>query len=508
MNERKNIDRLFQEKFKDFEAAPSETVWKGIELRLKEKKKNRKVVPFWLKLSGIAAALILAITITNGFLNSTENTKNEIVIEEKSNPKQDFPPLNEEPINNTIASESESAGSSKIPDTIKESKGNWNLTKEDIAVSSDQKANGNQLKTKNIVVESREKLDEKRMVTTSNSEKNTKTKRIIPTGNENSVIGVTNFDTNAKSSLENAVAAQNSVNKQSTLIDDKQIPETKNNSIQITKEPFDSKKEDAIKLAIVEPNALEELLKDKEKPTVITNDANLNKWQISSNVAPIYFNSTSKGSPLDPQFAGNDKEYKPNISYGLGVRYALNEKLTVRAGLNTFGLEYDTNDVFFSQNVNAKELENVKTNVQGSMLQFENKNTGMPEISANSHLVKKFEGTLNQKTNYIEVPLELSYKIVDRKFGVEIIGGISTLFLNKNEISLVTSGTEMEIGKATNLNNTHFSTNMGLGLKYNFLKSLQMNIEPMFKYQMNTFTDSGNFKPYFFGLYTGINYRF
>jgi hypothetical protein len=91
---------------------------------------------------------------------------------------------------------------------------------------------------------------------------------------------------------------------------------------------------------------------------------------------------------------------------------------------------------------------------------------------------------------------------------LEIIGGFSTLFLNENQISVVSSGSEMEIGKANNLNNTHFSTNVGVGLKYNFFKSFQVNVEPMFKYQINTFTDSSNFKPYFFGLYTGINYRF
>jgi hypothetical protein len=46
-------------------------------------------------------------------------------------------------------------------------------------------------------------------------------------------------------------------------------------------------------------------------------------------------------------------------------------------------------------------------------------------------------------------------------------------------------------------------------VRYRFLKSFNANLNPMFKYQFNTFSnDSGNFKPYLFGLYTGISYTF
>jgi hypothetical protein len=115
-----------------------------------------------------------------------------------------------------------------------------------------------------------------------------------------------------------------------------------------------------------------------------------------------------------------------------------------------------------------------------------------------------------QKTGYIEVPLEMSYALVNKKFGVDIIGGVSTLFLNQNNVSVVSSqGLKTEVGQAENLNNVHFSTNVGLGFKYRFLDFFEANFEPMFKYQVNTFSkDAGNFKPYFIGLYTGISFSF
>jgi hypothetical protein len=40
MNKRKNIDKLFQEKFQDFEINPPEFIWENIEEKLKEKKKR------------------------------------------------------------------------------------------------------------------------------------------------------------------------------------------------------------------------------------------------------------------------------------------------------------------------------------------------------------------------------------------------------------------------------------------------------------------------------------
>ena len=45
MSDKKHIDRLFQEGFKDFEATPSDAVWKNLEAKLNEKKKKRRVIP-------------------------------------------------------------------------------------------------------------------------------------------------------------------------------------------------------------------------------------------------------------------------------------------------------------------------------------------------------------------------------------------------------------------------------------------------------------------------------
>src|SRR5699024_9393065 len=59
MKDKKNIDRLFQEKFKDFEKTPPEGVWTTIEQKLTGKKRDRAAFPLWSKIAGVAALLAL-----------------------------------------------------------------------------------------------------------------------------------------------------------------------------------------------------------------------------------------------------------------------------------------------------------------------------------------------------------------------------------------------------------------------------------------------------------------
>ena len=110
---------------------------------------------------------------------------------------------------------------------------------------------------------------------------------------------------------------------------------------------------------------------------------------------------------------------------------------------------------------------------------------------------------------FIEMPFELSYTLLNRKLGVEVLGGFSTLFLNKNEIFLRTDGLNTKIGTANNLNDIHFSTNLGIGIQYKLFKNFDARLEPTFKYQLNTFSNGSNeFRPYIFGVYSGVSYRF
>ena len=119
------------------------------------------------------------------------------------------------------------------------------------------------------------------------------------------------------------------------------------------------------------------------------------------------------------------------------------------------------------------------------------------------------EGEMIQQFGYVEVPVELNYAVTDGKLGVNIIGGVSSLFLVDNSISLESGNLKTDIGEANNINSLNFSTNVGLGLNYKVTPKIQLNVEPVFKYQLNTFSNSsGNFQPFSLGVYSGLSFKF
>jgi Outer membrane protein beta-barrel domain len=523
MSERKNINKLFQEKFENFEVTPDKMVWTNIESKLKEKKK-RRVIPFWWKLSGIAAALLISFFVNNNDSKPLLNIENSVANHEKDNAKTNSNSVNKtsdktkngielNDVNhkntievntnkNDVQSIAVSNNNTKTKSSLQENKAvEFKITKNNQIVNNVNKPIKNKVNTTSIVKNN----SEERIVFQSSKHKKTRPIKSSDASENENYLAV-KLDTKEKSTSINDVTNSN---KESNISIANNNTRDKNKSVLTpdnTTDEIINKKNDSIKIANVEPNALEELLKEKESKQIT--EPKLNRWQVSSNVAPIYFSSLSKGSPIDDKLANNDKAYSANNqSYGVGVNYSLNKKLKVRTGVNVLNVDYNTNGIVYyqTQSVSGK-LSNLNPNIAGNTIIIENlSNVNTPF----NKIVQKSEGNLNQKLGYIEMPLELTYKILDKKLGIDFIGGMSTMLLNRNEIYLQSSDLNLKIGEANNLNNVHFSGNLGLGFKYGLFKHLDARIEPVFKYQINTFSnDSGNFKPYMFGVYSGINFTF
>ena len=68
---KKNLDRLFQEKFKEFEVKPKDYNWDKIQSKLKEDDKKIVVIPIWIKFIGVSASLILMLGLgLNMYINN------------------------------------------------------------------------------------------------------------------------------------------------------------------------------------------------------------------------------------------------------------------------------------------------------------------------------------------------------------------------------------------------------------------------------------------------------
>jgi hypothetical protein len=512
MKENKKIDQLFKEQLHDFEATPNEQIWKNIESSLQEKKIKRRILPFWWKLSGIAALVAVGFFIGKQY---TENYKNEIQNEHE---------VQNDGVNskNQIVTKATFANDEKDNQkaTVSSSKEEKNKIQNQVEKPTEK------LQNKPVVSNSNHSKSIKNHTTTTlnSSEKDTfyseKTVRIAnnesrksSNDNPNSLEKETGISPQKKDVFDttifekqNQITKNKSIDKLQNDSENKNIenklnsPENKNLSETIVVIPES-------KIEVQKTNELQQLLVEKEKDKKEKNPSENIRWQLATTVAPIFFGSSSNDSPVDAKFNNNSKTYENSISYGVSLQYSLTKKLAIRAGINKLNLDYTTNDVTFLENTQSVEsLVAVSTE---NTIQFESQSglSAVDGFTLANNTVNK--GTLRQEFGYYEIPFELSYAVIDKKFKVNLITGLSTLFLDENNISLTSTKYNQSIGEANNLNKINFSTNVGLGFNYNIYKSFYLNLDSILKYQLNTFsTNSGSFKPYIVGFYSGISYKF
>ena len=223
----------------------------------------------------------------------------------------------------------------------------------------------------------------------------------------------------------------------------------------------------------------------------------------------------SSGSSLDPSFSDNSQSGNVNFSYGVQVSYALSERLSLRSGVSNVDLSYSTSGIELGtgpvstalSSVNYEWKQIVLTALDEGTIEAQNvSNGGFGNIIPKS---TDGEAKIIQSISYYEIPLELKYSLLNKRIGVNLIGGLSTLFLGNNDVAVEAGSFQSTLGEANNLTSVSFSTNVGLGFDYKLSKKFKFNIEPMFKYQLNPYTDSSiNFKPYYLGVYTGLSYKF
>lgn len=619
MNEKKDLDRLFREKFKDFEVAPPEFVWDNIQEILQEKKK-RRVIPIWFKLSGVAALLILSGLLATLFFNDTDNpvNANPVVIDNNTSLPADALKASPDAVpantatpsasgSNTTNSNSPAVNTNAVTNngTAVATNNNNNETASPFAAGNNNLinnrrsnsnlpsannsavvANQNRSNATNTIRNTNNRTEISNTVTTQNADavvyqttqeglNNTAAQTAgssIITGsttnnntsndavaaaklrnearnfasNPNSTQNKANRNNSIPASTESeeiAAAVVNKVNKDSAKENtnsnntstsqgiasnenkDTQVVSTANTNgsiqqrsnaiidknIPVTEAVAQTTTDTTV---VAQPeNELEKLLQEKlnankDDDKAVAENTPKERWVLKPQVAPVFYNSLSSGSPINEQFAANNKSYDNDLSFGLGINYAVTDRINIRSGINSVNLSYATNDISFYPSLNSatSNIGNSKT----ANIVVQNGSNVPDVVMIDGQPTQAVSGSMLQKTGYIEIPLEMSYSVVNKKFGIDVIGGVSSLFLNQNNVSVVSNtGLSTKVGEAQNLNNLHFSTNIGLGFKYHFWDSFQVNFEPMFKYQVNAYSENaGNFKPYFIGLYSGVSFSF
>ncbi|MEZ4875284.1 MAG: outer membrane beta-barrel protein [Flavobacteriaceae bacterium] len=520
MKEKKHIDELFKEPLNSFEAMPSPEVWDNIAAQLKKEKDDRKVIPLWWKLGGVAAVLALLLTVL-GIFTPNDPINNNIVEQDNKVLKEESP-IKE---NSTIVPSHESNDAivngnenSEITPT-KEDTENWLPEKENTnnTVVSATQQNPSKTNSKKQWNVTKGVNETKEAITSENSPKS---KKAI----ENSTMeerGILDTSIGEKEGI--AVTSEKDKNIQKELKDGSIIKEGSNtitlpNKTEdgIAQEQLNEEKKEV--LPSEKKSIFDAIEENKEKEAQLAQeDKEYSSWEVTPNVGPVFYNSLNGGSSISPDFADNPQTSETNMSYGVQLRYNLNDRLSVRTGINNVNVGYSTGDVVLATAPTEVALKSVNYDGKKKVLSAFDKGSlnNIPPADPNNPFsqitLKSFGGSaeIAQSISYYEVPMEVSYALLNNRFGIRMIGGFSTLFLGNNEIYVKEGDFKSLLGEANNLNSLSFSTNLGLGFDYKISKRLAFNVEPIFKYQLNPYSDSSvDFNPYYFGLYSGLSFKF
>ncbi len=277
--------------------------------------------------------------------------------------------------------------------------------------------------------------------------------------------------------------------------------ESQNNSIKIS-----SKSDSTSTKKSVKKDFLKELHK---RDSVLVAENKDNKWSVSPTFALTHTNSFTNTSALDKSLNASNTNGENTFSYGVKLAYEVSNKWTVQSGLLVQKIGYSNSNLSVLNNVRGASLENVEHSSEPVFL-LSTSDTALDANSLSTSRVETTEASLQQNYSYIEIPVEVKYTFLEsKKFTSQVVTGVSSLFLNQNEVVLNSEAQSQSLGKANNLNTINFSGNLGIDLQYSINKKLKIAVNPMFKVQLNTFSKNANgFRPYTIGVYSGLIYQF
>lgn len=263
------------------------------------------------------------------------------------------------------------------------------------------------------------------------------------------------------------------------------------------------------------------------------------RWMVGGQAGPQYtyreISSESMASQLLAQY--NEKE-DGLIAYsgGVNVEFSPVRRLSIQSGIyySKMGQQkpaelqssasYSDRTQRWSPNYNESQTASYKIANSTGDIVFTNINTAPTtsnesnqlDITKNKAIVADAANysvsesiSLSQYFEYIEIPLIARYSIIDRKFGIHLLGGVSTNFLVGNSIYL-DNQPDTPAGHTENVAPVTYSSTVGFGLGYTMSDKLKLTIEPQLKYYLSNQVENSSISvnPYSLGVMTGIKYMF
>lgn len=268
--------------------------------------------------------------------------------------------------------------------------------------------------------------------------------------------------------------------------------------------------------------------------------ANETGWILGAHISPGYSSHTSSYSPayqqnMNSNMSGGTK----NTGWGMSVQYKTGKKLRIESGVyyaqntqspthsgNIFAsfpsFDYlsgnetvNTGDAVFSNTVTLRQdgmvmnstagVVTVSQTPAGAELTAKNdaqSGAGMVTLTANGEFTQEFD--------FVEIPFFLRYRLVDKKLGIDVVGGLNAGIIIGNNAYLSNQNGKQNIGATEDISTLNLSGTVGMGLNYALGRHFSLALEPRFNYYLNSINTNPevDYKPYRFGLFTGVYYQF
>ena len=511
MRDKKKIGSFFEDNVQDLSFEPNSDVWQRISDTLEKKQKRRF---FWFTLVSIilisGALYFLIFQIVPSYEGKTV-TKEEIKNTDNGFFQKDQ--LNTDEERNSVSSANEK-----------------NANEKEFLHSSKTKADKNSTTSKKDSLNSKRKKRRLKNLNRFNSTltknksepyttvRDTKNKSHDPSFSNSYKIDSTLRDTFdlVKSGINRKVLSEK---KSIDTVSKKKIDSTSQDTFNLVKSGIgniallDKKYKDSIyrkKIDYLKRKKIDSLksikkkrsrkieIVDEEEKT--TQKDSLGKLDFSLQFSPIISTYLNDRNFLIGESQITRKQTRLSYSYRLLFTLPIQEKIKLRFGIAHQVFKY-----------NAQFSPNTSINSFGGLLLS---NIDFPRNPPSQDLTNDLDaGTpidLEHNIRYLQIPLEVSYKLKEEKIGINLITGLDFFILQDDDILLSSQNTEdFLVGRSNFLSKLSIGVHTGIGLEYPISNKLKFQLEPTIIYQLGGYqNDVRNPYPIYFSMYTGLNLRF
>jgi hypothetical protein len=126
----------------------------------------------------------------------------------------------------------------------------------------------------------------------------------------------------------------------------------------------------------------------------------------------------------------------------------------------------------------------------------------------NNMAINADESSIIQQVHFLELPLLARYRMLDKKFKLDITGGIAANIVTGTQVIFKKTDDKKSVGQIANINEFNVSGSFGIGLGYAVTNNVTFHLEPTFTMFLNSLNNEHpiNFYPYQVGLFTGVSY--